>query len=167
MPVAVCLTVLWISYLLTKWWFSSLLSGHVSPPHPQSSWLLNINWLANFEHVVQSLLQIVSFWCMFLDPPLTTYDSNIDSNIDVQIIAKLELGPSTLESWCHTIQCLLKRMSCWSILHGFMITMPWMGRVHGFYRTWTYKSVQYYSREILECLNGIYIARSEPHTLDC
>ena len=41
--------------------------------------------MAYFEHVV-------SFWCPFLDPKLTTYLSNIG----VQIILVLELHPPTL-----------------------------------------------------------------------
>jgi hypothetical protein len=47
-------------------------------PYLKNDDFLNLEWLANFEHVVQSLSKAhASSWCPFLlDPQLTTHHSN-------------------------------------------------------------------------------------------
>jgi hypothetical protein len=83
------LDIMWISYSLSKWRFSCLLSGNKGPPNHVDDWhrILSIfyahNWIS-FEYI--------SFWYLFLDPHLTTYHSIID----VQVIAMLKLHTSTL-----------------------------------------------------------------------
>ena len=62
---------------------------------------LCLQWLAYFEHVVQSLWNTRLFWCPFLDPHLATHNSNIG----VQIIAMFELVTSILTSFCGWIGC--------------------------------------------------------------
>ena len=44
--------------------------------NPQLHWLFGLEWLTNFEHLIESLLN-TSFWCPFLDPHLTAHYSNI------------------------------------------------------------------------------------------
>ena len=57
---------------------------------PQLCWLLNLKWLAYFEHVIQSLFEhIMPFWSLHRSSPNT-------SQIGVQIIAMFDLGMSTL-----------------------------------------------------------------------
>jgi hypothetical protein len=72
--------------VLIKWSYSS----------PQSRWLLNLEKLANFEHVVQSLLTTCLFWCPSLNSHLnhTVYHSNTS----VETIAMFDLDTSTLIS---------------------------------------------------------------------
>ena len=61
----------------------------------------------------------MSFWCLFLDPHLTTHHSNID----VQTIVVVELGTSTLwvvaskEMWKSTPWKLLGLEELWNLLH--------------------------------------------------
>ena len=53
-------------------------SNSRSPPPPSKLYSLSsLEWFNIFEHVVQSLLKHMSFWCPFVDPHLTTYHSNI------------------------------------------------------------------------------------------
>ena len=59
---------------------------------------LSSEWVACFEHIVQSLWNTrESLWSPFLNPHLITYHSNLC----VQIIAMLDLGSSTLWSSLH------------------------------------------------------------------
>ena len=39
--------------------------------------LLSVEYLINFEDIVQSLLKNMSLWCLFFDPHQTTHQSNI------------------------------------------------------------------------------------------
>ena len=79
------LELIWISYsiinvkilVLIKWSYRS----------SQLCWLLNLVWLACFEHVVQSL-KYISFWCSFLDPHLTTHHTNTG----IQVITNVKIG---------------------------------------------------------------------------
>ena len=57
--------------------FLNSLNGHIDPPNYID---YELEWLASFEHVVQSHLNM-SFWCLFLDPHLTTHHSNIGITI--------------------------------------------------------------------------------------
>lgn len=75
---------------LSKWRFLCSWSGHIGcqmmlilEPR-QVGTFLNM-WFNLFKHMV-------SFWCLFLDPHLTTYHSNTGAHI----IAMLELGTCTL-----------------------------------------------------------------------
>ena len=97
-------------HALMKWSYRS----------PQSCWLLSLEWLAHSKHVLQSLSNTKSFWCPFVDPHLTPYHQNIG----VQIIAKLELGMSTLhclhgQMVFNTVKCIIfvfsKQYECISI----------------------------------------------------
>ena len=53
-------TILNSHHFFTNHWFLWTLRGHIGPP--QLCWLLNLEWLTYFEHVLQSLLNI---WCLF------------------------------------------------------------------------------------------------------
>ena len=77
-------------YLLhcQKWRLLCSLSGHIGPPIMLA---IEPRMISNFEHVIQSLLNIC-FFCLFLHSQLTTYYANLS----LQIIAVLDLGTSTL-----------------------------------------------------------------------
>jgi hypothetical protein len=78
-------------HLFSKWRFPRALMKW-SYRSPQSCWLLSLEWLAHSEQLLQSVPKHKSFWCPFVDPHLTPYHRSLG----VQVIAKLELGTSTL-----------------------------------------------------------------------
>ena len=86
------LELLRVSDSWSKWRFSSSLSGYTGPP--SFCWLLSLEWLTHFEHIRPISFKQISFWCPFLDPHLTTHQSNIG----VHMLEVLDLHPSTLVS---------------------------------------------------------------------
>lgn len=63
------------------------------------SWYLDLKWSTYFEHMAQSFLNMHHLGCPFLDSHLITHHLDIN----VQIIAKFDLGTSALN---HTLLAL-------------------------------------------------------------
>ena len=83
---------------LSKWRILCSLNGHISPP--LLCWLLNLEWISCFEHVVQSLWNTYLLGNLFSEAHLTIYHSNKMSNKESKRIRvgylKLNIGPQNI-----------------------------------------------------------------------